>query len=1174
MRKKLSLVLTLFLASLTGSVFAQISADKTYKIANYNDANLFMQDNGTGGVALGAANDNSYWQFVPTENTDCYYIKNATTGKFIQGYNATEQEVATGDAGVEYFVKADASGNLEGKYRMSCTANTPHDFSDGTLGLNWKVNNVVQSFASVASANPRSAWILTEAEVPQPSLPTIASPFTGAEVGNGDFFIYNPASGLWLQNNDKNTGDWNTRGATGDYGFEFGISAIDGGWKLDPKFGHNHSMNISNFYLDTNDGASAWKVEKIETENGIVAYQIKADDGRVLSLNNDKNLDWNTGNADVWQFVTKAERIKYMKKNATEESPIDATFLINDPRFVNENERAASWSWNIDYDGGARDDVRWFRNRRSYAVWNVKSVKLTQTIANIPNGKYKLKIKGFYRDGDKDNVAARRAAGEERLLGKYFINEDKASAMSILDGATENWVDGIFFYPAADADAPYGHYPDNADGFNRAFQDYPNNYMNAGVVSEITTGEMVIGLEKLEKNANDWFAFDEFSLEYLGNPAGVDQYREILNTAITNAEAFDATTTSTALATALDTAISNAKAKVESTDTDEIDEVTAALNTALAAAKSVNIVALKATAELAKADQLDVAAAENAITNATTADEVEQALYDLRAARKINALQWDKDPFKGSAPAAGKVYLFNVGTRMFLGTGSDWNTHAAVDQVGIEIELVDLDTPETNNFKIKTGRGSGWMAYNGYVDCPAQDIWHFLPVEGKEGVYNLSSNGQDGFLLGYNPNKGTDGKKYWSNFGIDQTGLDNPMNQWKIITPAERAAMIEAASEENPVDVSYLIKNASLNRQDGYDMWAKECDGGNGGARVSTVTDNNGDRAADYAWEYFEPNSFSFTQTIGGLKAGKYIVAVQGLFRNGNGDDQANAIAENADNMVQLSYLCANDEKAFLPNIASVTDLVPGIGDLKASVLGDFPNMPGTAIEFFEHGAYWTTVEVEVGEDGVLTLGVKKDSRELLGDWTVFDNFRLVYFGDPVSAAKEDLSALITTAKAIDTTGKTAASASALATAITEAEAALAAEGATVESLTAAKTALQDAINGLEDDPTIEIRAELTTLIATAKAIDTTGDTAASADALATAISNAEAALAAEGATVESLTAAKTALQDAINGLEVDGINTIGATAKAGKIYNAQGQKVNKAQKGIIILNKKKVVVK
>ena len=808
------------------------------------------------------------------------------------------------------------------------------------------------------------------------------SPYTGSQLSTGNFFIYNVETGLWLQNNEKNTGDWNTRGATGTYGFAFELFNEQGGWRLDPKFGHNQSMNISNFYLDTNDGKSYWTIEPVQVEGVSNAYTIKGD-GQVLGLDGNDNLAW-TNSKSVWQLVTREERIEYLVQTATDENPIDATFLLADPSFANENERASQWEWQR--NGGNLDNVRWYWNRRSYAVWNTKDFTLKQTVLDVPNGKYVLTLKGYYRDGDHNQVVERRAAGEERLLANYFINDDKAPVMSILDGASETWVDGLFFYPAADAEAPYGHYPDNADAFNRIFQDYPEAYLNAGVTSKVTTGSMIVGLEKIEANASDWLAFDDFRLTYLGNNLTLSECLEALEKAIEEAEAFDTSTTSNALASKLKTAVKNGKALLDSTDKDAISEATAAISNALLAAKAVNVTVLRQTIALAKEEKVNVNAANKVLTFATEADEVKQALYDLRAARKINALAMP-DIYTGAAPAEGKVYIFNLGTGLFLGTGSDWNTHAAVDQVGIEIELI----ADGDNFKMKTNRGGGWLNYGGYVDTGAQDVWHFLPVAGQENVYNISSTGEDGFLLGYDANGRTDGKTYWSTIAIDRTGLDNPMNQWKIITPAEREQLIANAANDAPVDVSYLIKNASLNRQDGYDMWDKQCVGGNGGARVSTINDGNGDRAADYAWEYFEPESFSFMQTIENLAAGIYEVSVQGFFRNGNGGAQAEAV-NNGEELKQLAALVANDQEELLPNIASVLSKVPGIGDLQTCDLGEFPTMPQSAIEYFETGYYKTTVRATVGEDGILTLGVKKDTREQMGDWVVFDNFRLTYF--------------------------------------------------------------------------------------------------------------------------------------------------------------------------------------
>lgn len=816
------------------------------------------------------------------------------------------------------------------------------------------------------------------------------SPYTGSEVQAGDFFIYNVETGLWLQNNEKNKDDWNTRGATGTYGFDFAISAVDdgngySGWKLDPKFGHNHSMNASNFYLDTGDGVSIWTLEPKTVDGVSNAYTIRAGEN-VLGLDDSDNMAFNTNQKNTWQLVTRAERIAYLEANATEDNPLDATFLIQDPGFANENERRNSWT-TFTRDGGNQDETRWFRNRRSYAFWNSKNVEVSQTISNVPNGVYKLQVKGYYRDGNKDDVANRRAAGTERLLAKYFINNDEEPMMSILDGANPTWVESIFYYPAADAEAPYGHYPDNADAFNRAFQDYPNNYMNAGVTSTVTGKSIYMGLKKTEANANDWVAFDEFRLTYMGPVNDVSAFIDALNVVIAEAEALNTDNTSDKVKDAFDAALAEAKSKLSSTSSEEISEAQANLQAAIDLVKAVDVSVLRQTAALAESEGLDVTAANNAIANAMTADELSAPLYDLRAARKINALRMP-DIYTGSAPAAGKVYFYNLGTGMFLGTGSDWNTHAAVDQVGIEIELI----ADGDNFKMKTNRGGGWLNWGAYVDTGNQDVWHFVPVAGKENVYNISSSGNDGNLLGYDPNGPTDGKKYWSTVAKDRTGVDNPMNQWKIITPAEREALISSANVDKPVDVSYLIKNASLNRQDGYDMWSKECVEGNGGARVSTINNNNGDRAADYAYEYFNPNSFSFTQQLEGLAPGNYEVSVQAFFRNGDGGAQVESY-NNGEPAVRLAYLLANDEKQLLPNITSELNKAPGVGDLATCNDGDFPNMPQSAIEFFEVGCYKTTLAVTVGTDGKLKIGVAKDEKQKDGDWVVLDNFRLTYLG-------------------------------------------------------------------------------------------------------------------------------------------------------------------------------------
>ena len=802
------------------------------------------------------------------------------------------------------------------------------------------------------------------------------SPYAGNEVAAGDFFLYNVESGLWLQNNDgRNTGDYNTRGAVGSYGFEFGISVEGAGWKLDPKFGHNHSMNSSNFYLDTGDDVTVWTIEPKTVDGVTNAYTIKAGD-QILGLDENENIAW-TDVKSTWQLVTRADRLAYLKANASAENPIDATFLIMDPGFTNENERGGAWKW--EQDGGNRDDVRPIWCRRSYAIWNSNSFKISQQIADIPNGSYKLTVKGYYRDGDRDQVVARRNEGNERILANYFLNSDKAPFMSILDGASDEWMDGTFYYPGANDDAPYGHYPDNADAFSRIFQNYPNAYQNAGVVSVVTTKSMTIGIEKLEKNDRDWLAWDDFRLIYMGSNIDIAAMQEALQKAITQATDWDASNTSTDLATALNTVISESEAKLTSTDEDELSAATAAVNEALSKAQALNVSTLKQFIAFGQKFGVDVTEANNAVENAQTADEVNVALLNLPGAIKVKA-QTVADIYTGVAPAAGEFYLFNVGTGMWLNQGSDWCTHAAVDQAGLLITFEESGA----GFVFRTP----WGTFNNspYTDTPVTTVYTFQAVDGKDGVYNILEGNR---LLGWNPQGHTDGEKYWSSISNTE-GADpaDPNFQWKVVSKAERDELLAKATKAAPVDATYLINNPSLMRQPGYDMWSKEVNGGNGGTRVDN---KGGDRSPDFAWEYYDTNSFKFYQELEGLTPGLYEVSATAFYRDGNGGYQAGVVNDGGE-LLQLAYLFGNDAQTPLPNIASVTDFVPGVAT-QASSKGSFPNWPREAIEYFEYGAYKVTVKAVVGEDGKLSFGIAKDSKSNDGDWVVLDNFRLTFLG-------------------------------------------------------------------------------------------------------------------------------------------------------------------------------------
>ena len=168
MKKTLLMLFAAFCAAQT--MFALTIEDgKYYYIkANSDKSTAFMADNQSGDnriECIGTTTVACYWTFEATANSDCYYIKNKKTGRYVQAYINNEEMVKMGNSPVEYCVKSfDAIG---GRFYFAATNNSPHDFTTGTKGLNLHAESneadcYVQSYDAVANGNGRSQWSLIE----------------------------------------------------------------------------------------------------------------------------------------------------------------------------------------------------------------------------------------------------------------------------------------------------------------------------------------------------------------------------------------------------------------------------------------------------------------------------------------------------------------------------------------------------------------------------------------------------------------------------------------------------------------------------------------------------------------------------------------------------------------------------------------------------------------------------------------------------------------------------------------------------------------------------------------------------------------------------------------------------------------------------------------------------
>lgn len=207
------------------------------------------------------------------------------------------------------------------------------------------------------------------------------------------------------------------------------------------------------------------------------------------------------------------------------------------------------------------------------------------------------------------------------------------------------------------------------------------------------------------------------------------------------------------------------------------------------------------------------------------------------------------------------------------------------------------------------------------------------------------------------------------------------------------------ATEENPIDVSAVIENATFDVVGDFTGWS----GSSFGAGGATST-----CAERYAMD------FDTYQDLGGLPAGYYILKADGYYRRGSAENDYKIEQANADSarFVKL-YAISSVAEVSVPVVSISTGAITKDEVLTfASSTNDcatvgeelyVPNMMTTGNAWFEAGYYGNEAPViQVSEDGVLRIGVKTDGRTgFTDDWAIFDNFQLFYLGTTVTGIEE-----------------------------------------------------------------------------------------------------------------------------------------------------------------------------
>lgn len=206
---------------------------------------------------------------------------------------------------------------------------------------------------------------------------------------------------------------------------------------------------------------------------------------------------------------------------------------------------------------------------------------------------------------------------------------------------------------------------------------------------------------------------------------------------------------------------------------------------------------------------------------------------------------------------------------------------------------------------------------------------------------------------------------------------------------AEQAAYrflcnVSATDKEQPFDLTYMLKNPGMDSTDGW----------------------TGTPTLNYSCAEFFQAAFNFYQDVEGLPGGDYQLLVQGFQRPGNYTTAYNDYAAGKDNVNATLYAGTTDNAAKMAHIATDAQ-AKKVGKGNEAAVGTtfyIPNDMMSASAYFAKGLYENSVDATLQNDGAtMRIGLRSASQP--GSyWTIFDNFRLHFFGKKTTDVKGDVN--------------------------------------------------------------------------------------------------------------------------------------------------------------------------
>ncbi|MBP5712036.1 MAG: hypothetical protein J6W77_03410, partial [Prevotella sp.] len=304
-------------------------------------------------------------------------------------------------------------------------------------------------------------------------------------------------------------------------------------------------------------------------------------------------------------------------------------------------------------------------------------------------------------------------------------------------------------------------------------------------------------------------------------------------------------------------------------------------------------------------------------------------------------------------------------------------------------------TPSPQAMCAKTTTITGSTAFSNTNAATAQR-WIITDADGLEDIDNAIIQGErynlDELIAAI---RNLASKSHTEDVSGANAALENKLQEIEATEATADASTIVALESEakaalmtfmqnttptgNPYDITFLIKNAGVDDTDGWN------------GTTPTISYSCG--------EYYQ-KTFDVYQTITGAPAGRYVFKLQGFQRPGSSTDTYNDYVAGTNNFPITSQVYLGTDYVLVNHIGKGAQTTKvGIGnesEVGSSPVKYIPNTMQSAAAYFNKGLYDNSVETTLASNNqTFQVGIRGASF-VSSDWTIFDNFRLYYYGGEI----------------------------------------------------------------------------------------------------------------------------------------------------------------------------------